>query len=170
MPLSVFAAAIPLLVVAYMLGIKKIPSHKSTGAGVIAVLIVAAAVFHMPGRLLFHSAVSGAVVGSTFADVIVGAITFYITINKTGHFAVIRKSILIMTPDPRVQVLLIAFCFGAFLEAIAGGGTPVVITIAMLVGIGFMPFYAARICLLANSTPVGAILCHLSPLGRCVSV
>ncbi|MGD0976440.1 MAG: L-lactate permease [Candidatus Korobacteraceae bacterium] len=155
MVLSVLAAAIPLVVVAYMLGVKKIPSHKSTGAGVIAVLIVAFTVFHMPGMLLFHSAASGVVVGLTFADVIIGAITFYITINKTGHFAVIRKSILMVTPDPRVQVLLIAFCFGAFLEAIAGGGTPVVITVAMLVGIGFLPFHAAKICLLANSTPVG---------------
>jgi lactate permease len=159
MPLSVFAAAVPLLVVAYMLGIKKIASHKSTAGGVLAVLLVAGLVFRMPPDLLMHSAISGAVVGLTFALVIVGAITFYITINKTGQFSIIRQSILMATPDPRLQVLLIAFCFGGFLEAIAGGGTPVVITVAMLVGIGFAPFYAARICLLANSTPVafGAI-------------
>lgn len=73
---------------------------------------------------------------------------------KTGQFDIIRSSILSITPDQRLQMLIVGFCFGAFLEGAAGFGAPVAITAALLVGLGFKPLYAAGLCLIVNTAPV----------------
>src|SRR5262249_37849238 len=85
---------------------------------------------------------------------IFNAMLLYNITVETGQFAVIRRSVAVLSADARVQAILIGFCFGAFLEGAAGGGTPVAICGAMLVGLGFNPFLAAVLCLIANTSPV----------------
>ena len=86
--------------------------------------------------------------------ILIAAVFLYNLSVKSGGFATVTRSIESITADRRLQALLIAFCFGAFLEGCAGFGAPVAITTGMLVGLGFQPLYAASLCLLANSAPV----------------
>src|SRR6476659_7678324 len=114
----------------------------------------------MPASMAFMSASQGAVYGILpIGWIIITSVFLYKLTVKTGQFDIIRHSILSITEDRRLQALLVAFSFGAFLEGAAGFGAPVAITAAMLVGLGFNPLYAAGICLIANTAPVafGAI-------------
>ncbi len=86
--------------------------------------------------------------------IIIAAVFVYKISVKTGQFDIIRSSILSITPDQRLQMLIVGFCFGAFLEGAAGFGAPVAITAALLVGLGFNPLYAAGLCLIVNTAPV----------------
>ncbi len=106
-----------------------------------------------------HSALAAGVFGFFYglwpiAWIILGAVFLYRIAVATGAFDIIRQSILNVTEDQRLQLLLVGFAFGAFLEGAAGFGAPVAITSALLVGLGFRPLYAAGLCLIANTAPV----------------
>jgi lactate permease len=114
----------------------------------------------MPVHLMAGAVLYGAAFGLfPIAWIVYAAILLYRVTVKTGKFEIIKDSVGGLTSDKRIQALLIAFAFGAFLEGAAGFGTPVAVAAAMLSGLGFSPFYAAGICLLANTSPVafGAI-------------
>jgi lactate permease len=153
--LSTAAAAAPVLLLFYLLAVRRTPAHKAAvyafGAGV----IVAIAVFRMPAHM-----VAGAVAGGLFFGVfkiawtLLGAVFVYEITVESGHFEIIKDSIGGLTPDRRLQVLLIAFAFGAILEGAGGGGGPVAICGSMMAGLGFQPFAAAVLCLIANTVPV----------------
>lgn len=123
-------------------------------------LLIAVLVYGMPAEKALMSATQGAVYGILpIGWIIVTSVFLYKITVKTGQFDIIRSSVLSITDDRRLQALLIAFSFGAFLEGAAGFGAPVAISAALLVGLGFNPLYAAGICLIANTAPVafGAI-------------
>ncbi|AHZ79470.1 L-lactate transport [Pseudomonas putida] len=118
-------------------------------------ILVAIFAFQMPVDMAFAAAGYGFLYGLwPIAWIIVAAVFLYKLTVKSGQFEVIRSSVLSITDDQRLQVLLIGFCFGAFLEGAAGFGAPVAITAALLVGLGFNPLYAAGLCLIANTAPV----------------
>jgi len=118
-------------------------------------ILVAIFAFQMPVDMALAAAGYGFLYGLwPIAWIIVAAVFLYKLTVKSGQFEVIRSSVLSITDDQRLQVLLIGFCFGAFLEGAAGFGAPVAITAALLVGLGFNPLYAAGLCLIANTAPV----------------
>jgi lactate permease len=126
----------------------------------ILAILVAVIAFKVPVITALASASQGAVYGIIpIGWIIITSVFLYNLTVKTGHFEVIRSSVLSITPDRRIQALLIAFSFGAFLEGAAGFGAPVAISAALLVGLGFKPLQAAGLCLIANTAPVafGAI-------------
>jgi L-lactate transport len=158
--LSAICAALPIFVMLLMLGGLRTAAWKAALAGVATAILVAGFVYDMPWRLVFGSTVYGAAFGLfPIAWVVFWAIALYRLTVDTGQFDIIRKSIGGLTQDRRLQALLIAFAFGAFIEGASGFGTPVAVASAMLAGLGFSPFYAAAICLIANTAPVafGAI-------------
>ena len=112
-------------------------------------------VYGMPLKLAVASTVHGALYGLfPICWVIIGAVFLYNVTVKSGQFEIIKNFMASITPDRRLQALLVAFSFGSFLEGAAGMGAPVAITAAMLVGLGFNPLFAAGICLIANTVPV----------------
>ena len=118
-------------------------------------ILVAIFAFQMPVDMALAAAGYGFAYGLwPIAWIIVAAVFLYKLTVKSGQFEIIRSSVLSITDDQRLQVLLIGFCFGAFLEGAAGFGAPVAITAALLVGLGFNPLYAAGLCLIANTAPV----------------
>ncbi len=127
-------------------------------AGLLTLLIsmaVAIVAYKMPVTMTVSAAVYGFLYGLwPIAWIIVTAVFLYKITVKTGQFDVIRSSVMSITEDQRIQLLLVGFCFGAFLEGAAGFGAPVAITAALLVGLGFNPLYAAGLCLIANTAPV----------------
>ncbi len=153
--LSATAAALPIFVLLILLGIFRRPAWISSLAGLAAAAIVALAVYRMPFSLVVSSTLYGAAYGLLpIGWIVFTAILLYRLTLETGKFAIIKDSIGSLTGDQRLQALLIAFAFGAFIEGAAGFGTPVAVAAAMLAGLGFNPFYAAGICLLANTSPV----------------
>lgn len=153
--LSALVAAIPLLVLLYMLGIRRSPGHYAAFFGTFSALILAVAVWQMPVSLAVSSTLYGSLVGVfPIVWIIINAIWIYNMTVESGEFEVIKNSLAAITEDRRLQAIFIAFAFGAFIEGTAGFGTPVAITAAMLVGIGFNPIYAAGLCLIANTAPV----------------
>lgn len=113
------------------------------------------AVFHMPAELISRASLLGFIFGfMRIAWIIIASIFLYHVAVETGQFQVMKESIATLSSDQRVQVILIAFCFGAFLEGTGGGGAPVAIAGSFLIGLGFPPFQAATVCLLANTAPV----------------
>ena len=109
----------------------------------------------MPVSLIANASVAGVVFGLLrIAWIIVASIFLYHVAVETGQFQVMKESIASLSSDQRIQVILIAFCFGAFLEGTGGGGAPVAIAGSFLIGLGFPPFQAATLCLLANTAPV----------------
>jgi lactate permease len=158
--LSAAAAALPILALLLSLGVLRLAPWKSGLIGLVTALSVALFVYGMPLPLALNSAVYGAAFGLfPIAWIVFWAVALYRLTVETGQFAIIKDSVGRLTQDPRLQALLIAFAFGAFLEGAAGFGTPVAVAAAMLTGLGFSPFYAAAICLVANTAPVafGAI-------------
>ncbi|MBV8812719.1 MAG: L-lactate permease [Acidobacteriaceae bacterium] len=152
---SALVAALPIAALLYAIGIRRVAAWESSVIGLIAALVVAVAAYRMPARLAIDSALYGAAFG-TFPIfwVIFWAIVLYRLTEETGKFEILKDSISHLTPDRSLQALLIAFAFGAFLEGAAGFGTPVAVAAAILGGLGFSAFYAASICLLANTAPV----------------
>jgi len=153
--LSAVVAAIPILVLFYMLGVKRKPAWVAATTALAAAFVLALAVYRMPVGLAVMSALSGAAFGLfPIAWIVFSSIMLYRLAVDTGKFEVIKDSVGGLTNDRRLQALLIAFSFGAFIEGAAGFGAPVAVAGAMLAGLGFSPFYAAGICLLANTAPV----------------
>ncbi|MBV9620320.1 MAG: L-lactate permease [Gammaproteobacteria bacterium] len=160
LPLSALCAALPIFVMLALLGLARSAAWKAALAGLGTAALVAALAYGMPLRLIVHATLYGAAFGLfPIAWVVFWAVALYRLSVDTGQFEIIRDSIGGLTQDRRLQALLIAFAFGAFIEGAAGFGTPVAVASAMLAGLGFSPFYAAAICLIANTAPVafGAI-------------
>ena len=160
LPLSTLVAAIPIFALLILLGVMRKPAWMASLAGLGAAAVVAAGVYGMPLGKLFASATYGAAFGLLpIGYVVFAAILLYRVTLESGKFDLLKDSIGHITEDARLQALLIAFAFGAFIEGATGFGTPVAVAAAMLVGLGFVPFYAASICLLANTAGVafGAI-------------
>jgi lactate permease len=158
--LSVIFAALPLLTLFILLGGVKLAAHWAALSALAVALIVAIVVYSMPAGQAFDSGLEGAVFGLFPIMFIVWmAIWIYNMTVTTGHFAVLRRSFGRISDDQRVQAVIIAFCFGALLEALAGFGTPVAITAVVLIALGFQPIKAAAVALVANTAPVafGAI-------------
>lgn len=153
--LSAIVAGIPLYILLYMLGIQRKPGHFAAAAGTISAIIVAVLVWGMPFGLAINSVICGAAFGLfPIVWIVVTAIWVYNMTVESGEFEIIKNSLASITEDRRLQALFVAFAFGSFIEGTAGFGTPVAITAAMLVGLGFNPVYAASICLIANTAPV----------------
>ncbi len=152
---SALVALIPILF--FFIALTKL-RLKGYVAGTITValsLAVALFFYKMPVANALAAAVYGFFYGLwPIAWIIVAAVFLYKVSVKTGQFDIIRSSILSVTEDQRLQLILVGFCFGAFLEGAAGFGAPVAITAALLVGLGFRPLYAAGLCLIGNTAPV----------------
>ncbi|MGG3693988.1 L-lactate permease [Heyndrickxia ginsengihumi] len=158
--LSALVALIPIAFFFWALAIKRMAAMKASLITLIISLFISVIVYKMPVAFPVMSATQGAVYGIIpIGWIIVTSVFLYKLTVKTGQFEIIRNSVVSITEDRRLQALLIAFSFGAFLEGAAGFGAPVAISAALLVGLGFNPLYAAGICLLANTAPVafGAI-------------
>ncbi len=153
--LSALVAAAPIFVLLYLLGIKRKPAWIAAIAGLVAAIVVALGAYQMPVGPMLSSVAFGAVFGLfPIGWIVYWAIVLYRITVDTGNFEIIKDSVGGLTDDRRLQALLIAFALGAFIEGAAGFGTPVAVAAAMLTGLGFSPFYAAGICLIANTAPV----------------
>ena len=153
--LSALFAAIPVFVLVLLLGVRRAPAWIASLAGAASAAVVAVAVYRMPLKLALSAAGYGAAFGLfPIGWVVFTAILLFRYIEAAGKFDLIKDSVGNLSADRRIQALLIAFAFGAFIEGAAGFGTPVAVAAAMLVGVGFSPFYAAALCLLANTAPV----------------
>ncbi|MCX5829088.1 MAG: lactate permease LctP family transporter [Deltaproteobacteria bacterium] len=158
--LSALVAAVPILFLFLGLTVLKMKGHWAAIIATTLAVVVACVVYGMPAQYAGLSVVYGALFGLfPVCWIVITALFIYNMSVKTGQFEVIKNSLATISDDRRMQALLIAFSFGAFIEGAAGFGTPVAITAAMLAGLGFNPLYAAGICLLANTAPVafGAI-------------
>lgn len=158
--LSALIAAIPILFLFWALAIKRMKGHIAAVIATTIAVVISIAVYGMPVKYAVLSTLLGAGFGLfPVCWIIVTALFIYNMSVETGQFEVIKNSLASISDDRRMQALLIAFSFGAFIEGAAGFGTPVAITAAMLAGLGFNPIYAAGVCLLANTAPVayGAI-------------
>lgn len=153
--LSTILAAVPIIVLLGAIAIFKIRIHFAALLGLMVAVVVALFVFKMPVSATAATTLFGAAYGIfPIGWIILNLIFLYqLTVNK-GLFAIIRKHLAAIAPDPRIQVILIAFCFGAFFEGAAGFGTPVAITAAILMQLGFKPLAASGLSLIANTAPV----------------
>lgn len=153
--LSSLVAVIPIVFFFFALIKLRLKGHVAGTCTVLLALLVALFLYQMPVASALASVVYGFMYGLwPIAWIIIAAVFVYKISVKTGQFDVIRASILSVTPDQRLQMLIVGFCFGAFLEGAAGFGAPVAITAALLVGLGFKPLYAAGLCLIVNTAPV----------------
>jgi lactate permease len=158
--LSTLIAALPILVLFTLLAGFKVKPHWCAIAGAATAVAVATLVFKMPALLAASSFAYGVAYGIVkIAWIVLAAVYLYDISVETGQFEIMKESIAGITPDRRLQVLLVAFCFGAFIEGAAGFGAPVAIAGAFMIGLGFRPFHAAALNLIANTAPVawGAI-------------
>lgn len=158
--ITALVALIPILYFFWALAIKRMKGHLAGLTTLLVALILAVVAFKMPAQIAVMSATQGAVYGILpIGWIIISSVFLYKLTVKTGQFNIIRNSVVSLTEDRRLQALLVAFSFGAFLEGAAGFGAPVAISAALLVGLGFNPLYAAGLCLIANTAPVafGAI-------------
>src|SRR5476651_1742398 len=157
---SALLAALPLFVLLFLLAIRRKPAWIAALASLGTAIVVAALVYRMPPGRIFAATTYGMAFGMLPTGWITfNAILLYRLTVETGQFEVIKHSLAMLTSDVRLQALLIAFAFGAFIEGAAGSGVPVAVAAAMLAGFGLDPLKAAGICLLANTAPVafGAI-------------
>jgi lactate permease len=153
--LSTLAALIPVCTLFYLLAVRRLPAWQAAVYAFIAGVVVALAIFRMPPVMVAGAVADGLVYGwFRIAWILVAAVFVYEISVESGQFAVVKQSIAGLSSDRRIQVLLIAFSFGALLEGAGGGGAPVAITGAMMIGLGFPPFQTAVMCLVANSAPV----------------
>src|ERR1035437_8572460 len=153
--LSAGLAILPTLLLLFLLAVKRKPSWIAAVAGLGATLALAIFGYGMSVAHAVSSAAYGACFGIfPISWIVFWAIVLYEVTVKTGKFEVIKDSIGSVTSDKRIQALLIAFAFGAFIEGCAGFGTPVAVAAAMMVGLGFSALYASSVCLLANTAPV----------------
>lgn len=152
---STLVAAAPVVVLLALLAFFHVRAHWAALAGLGAVLGAAILIYHMPAQLALAAAGYGALYGLLPIGWIVLNVVFLYDVSvKTGQFEVVKQSIANLSADRRIQALLIAFSFGAFIEGAAGFGAPVAISAAMLIGIGFRPLLAAKLALIGNTAPV----------------
>jgi lactate permease len=152
---SALVATIPVAVLFVMLGVLRRPAWMSAMSALASAMLVALSAYGMPVRLALLSMLYGAAYGLfPIAWIVFASIMLYRLAVVTGKFEIIKDSVGSLTDDRRLQAMFIAFSFGAFIEGAAGFGAPVAVSGAMLAGLGFDPFYAAGICLLANTAPV----------------
>ncbi len=153
--LSALVAAIPLLTLFVLLGALKVKAWLAGLISLAVALVLAIVAFRMPVGQAVLSASEGAAFGFfPILWIVINAIWVYNLTVATGHFDVLRRSFEKVSPDQRIQAIIIAFCFGALLEALAGFGTPVAISVVMLMALGFQPMKAAAVALIANTAPV----------------
>ncbi len=153
--LSAVFAVLPLATLFVMLGVLKIKAWIAAVTSLGVALVVAIVVYGMPVGQAVLSATEGAAFGFfPILWIVLNAIWVYNLTVVSGHFDVLRRSFIRISPDKRIQAIIIAFCFGALLEALAGFGTPVAITVVMLMAIGLRPVKAACVALIANTAPV----------------
>src|SRR5215210_7601100 len=153
--LSAIFAVLPLLTLFVLLGVLRMKAWLAGLISLAVALVVAVAVYAMPVGQALLSATEGAAFGFfPILWIVLNAIWVYNLTVETGHFDVLRRSFEKVSPDQRIQAIIIAFCFGALLEALAGFGTPVAITVVMLMALGFAPIKAAAVALIANTAPV----------------
>jgi lactate permease len=158
--LSTLVAALPIVVLLGLLAGFKVRAHICAVAGAATAVLCAIIVFGMPAKLAFMSFFYGTAFGLLkIVWIVVAAVFLYDISVDTGQFEIMKQSVAAITPDRRLQLLLVAFCFGAFIEGAAGFGSPVAIAGAFMIGLGFKPFHAAALNLIANTAPVawGAI-------------
>lgn len=153
--LSTLLASLPVVALFVLLVPMRWLAPKAALGGAITAVLVAIFAFQMPWDKAFAALGYGMAFGLLPVgwNILFAMFLYNITV-ETGHFTIIRRSVAAISPDIRIQAILIAFCFGAFLEGAAGGGTPVAICGAIMVGLGFKPFQSAVLCLIANTSPV----------------
>ncbi|MEU5897650.1 MULTISPECIES: L-lactate permease [Streptomyces] len=153
--LSALVATLPLLTVLVLLGAVRMKAHKAGLIGLAVAVLVAWLAYGMPLGQTASSAAQGALFGLfPILWIVVNALWVYRMTVRTRHFDILRRSFGRLSDDPRIQALVVAFCFGALLEALAGFGAPVAISAVMLVALGFEPVRAAVVALVANTAPV----------------
>jgi len=158
--LSTLVAALPIIVLLGLLAGLKVRPHWCAIAGATTAVLVAIFAFGMPTKLAVTSFLYGGAFGLLkIVWIVIAAVFLYDISVETGQFEIMKQSVASITPDRRLQLLLVAFCFGAFIEGAAGFGAPVAIAGAFMIGLGFKPFHAAVLNLIANTAPVafGAI-------------
>src|SRR3954470_6017920 len=167
--LSSIFAVLPLIVLFVLLGGMKMKAHWAGLIALATALLVALIVYDMPAGQAFDSAAEGAAFGLfPIMWIVVNAVWIYNMTQETGDFAVLRRSFGAISTDERVQGVIIAFSFGALLEALAGFGTPVAICSVMLIALGFKPMKAVAVALVADTVPVafGAIAIPITTLSQ----
>ena len=153
--LSTLLAAIPVVVMLVGLGFLHMKAHFAAGAGLIAALLIAVFVYNMPADMAGRAALFGGFTGLLpIGWIVLNIIFLHQLTEQNGSFKVLQDSLSGITEDRRIQLLLIAFSFGAFFEGAAGFGTPVAVTAAILIGLGFSPLAASGLSLIANTAPV----------------
>src|SRR5215475_8175262 len=153
--LSTLVAALPVVLLLGSLGLLGWSAPRAAALGLVSALGVAILIYRMPGRMAIAAALNGAGFGLfPIGWIVLAAIFLYTLTVETGQFEIVKHSVVSLTDDRRLQALLIAFSFGAFVEGAAGFGTPVAISGALLLGAGFRPLHAAGLALLANTSPV----------------
>ncbi|EOW2578522.1 L-lactate permease [Campylobacter upsaliensis] len=171
--LSALLAFLPIFCFLICLLVFKLKGYQAGFITVIIASVVAFYAYGMPFSLIGASFVQGFAQGMwPIAWIIIAAIFLYKLSVKSGSFEVIKESVMTITPDHRIQVILIGFCFGSFLEGAIGFGGPVAITAALLVGLGLKPLHAAGLCLIANTAPVafGAVGIPIIAMSNLVGV
>ncbi|GAA4602675.1 L-lactate permease [Actinoplanes octamycinicus] len=166
--LSAIFAVLALLTLFLLLGVFRVRAWLAGLISLGVALIVAVTVYSMPVGQALLSASEGAAFGFfPILWIVINAIWVYNLTVVSGHFDVLRRSMERVSPDMRIQAIIVAFCFGALLEALAGFGTPVAVTVVMLMALGFPPIRAASVALIANTAPVafGALATPITTLG-----
>ncbi len=154
-PLSTIAAALPLVVLLGLLALRRVPAHVAALAGLAAALWSPSASSGCRRHMASRAALLGAAYGLLpIGWIVLNVMFLYRLTEERGVFVALQRAITGITTDRRLQLLLIAFCFGAFFEGAAGFGTPVAVTGAMLIGLGFPPLEASALSLIANTAPV----------------
>lgn len=152
--LSTLAAAAPVIALLGLLAVG-VHAHRAAAVGLATALVVAIAGYGMPYRMALAAAGYGACFGLLpIGWIVVAAVFLYQLTVRSGQFEIVKRSVAAISPDRRMQALLIAFSFGTFIEGAAGFGTPVAISAALMIGLGFSPLYAAGLALIANTSPV----------------
>ena len=152
---SAAVAALPVVVLLGLLAFVHVRAHWAAVAGLATALGIAVVVYGMPPLVALAAVGDGALYGLfPIGWIVLNAIFVYAITVETGTFDVVRSSVVGIAADRRIQALLVAFCFGAFIEGTAGFGTPVAISAAMLIGLGFKPLHAAGLSLIGNTAPV----------------
>ena len=155
MALSTLLAAVPVAVMLIGLGFLHLKAHVAAGAGLASALLIAMVVYGMPGEMAGKAALLGGLTGLLpIGWIVLNIIFLHQLTEQNGSFAILQDTISGVTQDRRLQLLLIAFAFGAFFEGAAGFGTPVAVTAAALIGLGFSPLAASGLSLIANTAPV----------------
>src|SRR6476659_210159 len=165
--LTALVAMLPLLTLFVLLGVLRMTAWKAAVISLVVSLLVAVIAYSMPAGQALLAGTEGAAFGFfPILWIVINAIWIYNMTVVTGHFDVLRRSFAKVSDDARIQAVIVAFCFGALLEALAGFGTPVAITTVMLMALGFRPFKAAVVSLVANTAPVafGALATPITTL------